>query len=51
MKHVTVRLPEDLIKEIKIICVKEGITFQEAVRQGLELWKKDKSINPAEWLK
>lgn len=43
MKAVTIRLPEELIKEIKIICVKKDVTFQEAVRQGLELWKKDRS--------
>lgn len=42
MKSVTMRLPEELIKGIKIICVKEELTFQEAVRQGLELWKKEK---------
>ncbi|HZK55262.1 MAG TPA: hypothetical protein VFC84_13830 [Desulfosporosinus sp.] len=42
MKSVTMRLPEDLIKEIKIICVKEELTFQEAVRQGLESWKQEK---------
>jgi len=40
MKAVTIRLPEELIKEIKIICIKEGLTFQEAIRQGLELWKR-----------
>ena len=40
MKSVTMRLPEELIKEIKIICITKELTFQEAVRQGLELWKK-----------
>jgi len=42
MKAVTVRLPEELIKEIKILCINEEITFQEAIRLGLELWKNDK---------
>lgn len=40
MKAVTVRLPEELIKEVKIICIKEDMDFQEAARQGLEIWKK-----------
>lgn len=40
MKAVTIRLPEELIKEIKIICIKREITFQEAIRRGLELWKR-----------
>lgn len=39
MKAVTIRLPEELIKEIKIICINKGITFQEAIKQGLEEWK------------
>jgi len=42
MKAVTIRLPEELIKEIKIICINKGVTFQDAVKQGLEIWKMDK---------
>jgi predicted DNA binding CopG/RHH family protein len=42
MKAVTVRLPEELIKEIKIICINKEMEFQVAVRQSLELWKKGK---------
>lgn len=42
MKAVTVRLPEDLIKEIKIICIHKEMEFQVAVRESLELWKKTK---------
>lgn len=42
MKAVTVRLPEGLIKEVKIICIKEDMDFQEAVKQALSLWKKDR---------
>jgi len=40
MKAVTVRLPEELIKEIKIICINREMEFQVAVRHALELWKK-----------
>jgi len=39
MKAVTVRLPEELIKEIKIICINKEMDFQVAVKEGLELWK------------
>ena len=42
MKAVTVRLPEELIKEIKIICINKDMEFQVVVRNALELWKKEK---------
>lgn len=41
MKAVTVRLPEELIKSIKIICINKDMEFQVAVRRALELWEKE----------
>lgn len=41
MKAVTVRLPEELIKAIKIICINKDMEFQVAVRHALELWEKE----------
>lgn len=47
VEMVTLRLPVELIHEIRIICINEELTFQEADRRGLELWKKDgKRSNP-----
>lgn len=38
-KQATCHLPEELIRDIKIICVDKGITFQKAVFEALQDWK------------
>ena len=38
MKQVNVRLDENLVKEVKIICIKQDISLQDAVKIALEEW-------------
>ena len=38
MKQTGVRLPEELIKQIKKACIDKGISFQEAIRIAAEEW-------------
>jgi len=38
MKQTGVRLPEELIKKIKIICIEKDISFQEAIKTAAEEW-------------
>jgi len=40
MKQVNVRLDENLIKEVKKICLEKEISFQDAVKEALEEWLK-----------
>ena len=40
LKQVSVRLEVDLIKTVKKRCIETDISFQEAVRQPLEVWLK-----------
>lgn len=44
MKQTGVRLPEELIKEIKFICIKKDISFQEAIKQAAEEWIKKEKV-------
>ena len=37
-EKVEIRLEEEFLKRVKIICVKKGITFQDAVKMLLEKW-------------
>jgi len=38
LKQVPIRLEEDFVKRIKIICIKKGITFQDVAKMLLEKW-------------
>lgn len=38
MRQTGVRLPEDIIKEIKILAFDKRISFQEAIKQAAEEW-------------
>jgi len=41
LKLVAVRLDEELIKEVKKICIDEGKTFQDTVKELLEKLVRD----------
>lgn len=41
LKQVPIRLEEDFVKQIKIICVKKGVTFQEVAKKLFEKWVED----------
>lgn len=38
LKQVPVRLEEDFVKRVKILCIQKGISFQEIVKMLLEKW-------------
>ena len=38
LKQVPVRLEEDFVKRVKILCIQKGISFQEIVKVLLEKW-------------
>jgi len=41
LKQVPVRLEEELVKQVKRICIEKGMTFQDAAKQAIEKWTKD----------
>ena len=41
LKQVPVRLEEELVKQIKRICIEKGMTFQDAAKVSLEKWVED----------
>jgi predicted DNA binding CopG/RHH family protein len=41
LKQINVRLDEELLKKIKIICVTKELTLQEVVNTLLEKWVKE----------
>jgi hypothetical protein len=45
LKQTNVRLDEAFIKEVKKVCLELDITFQEAVKEGLQLWLEKKKAD------
>ena len=41
LKQVPIRLEEEFVLKIKMICLVKGMTFQDAAKVSLEKWVKD----------
>lgn len=41
MKQVNIRLDDELLKDVKILCVRKGMTLQGAIMVLLEKWVRE----------
>lgn len=46
IKQVPIRLEEDFVKRIKIICINKGLTFQDVAKMLFEKWVEENEGKP-----
>jgi len=44
LKQLNIRLEDELIKKVKVLCIKKDVNIQDTVKSLLELWVKDNEV-------